>query len=179
MFAALVLAAITDLRSQRIPNWLSLPLAAVGLVVHSFAVGGEGIAFAAAGLAAGFALLIPFYALGGMGAGDVKLLAAVGAWVGAKQVGIVFLATAALGGVYALGLWLVPAVATSGVRSTCKSVATGARSLVLTGDVRSVLPDGTQAGAPKLCYAVCIGAATFLTQTAIGIAVLRGLGFGI
>jgi prepilin peptidase CpaA len=86
---ALVVAACAcgiDLRTRRIPNLLTFGTAATALVFH-FVVGGvPGLAASGAGWGVGMAMLIVPYALGGMGAGDVKLLAALGAWIGPADV---------------------------------------------------------------------------------------------
>jgi prepilin peptidase CpaA len=83
--AALIIgtaACITDLHSRRIPNWLTFGAAAAAFAFH-FANGGPAAAQqAAAGWATGLFLFMPLFLLGGMGAGDVKLLAALGAWLG-------------------------------------------------------------------------------------------------
>jgi prepilin peptidase CpaA len=77
-----VAACITDLHSRRIPNWLTFGAAAAAFAFH-FANGGQAGAQAAAmGWVTGLLLFMPLFVLGGMGAGDVKLLAAFGAWLG-------------------------------------------------------------------------------------------------
>lgn len=76
-------ACVCDLRTRRIPNWLTFGAAAVALVFHFITGGAGGVAQSIGGCAAGVALLILPYALGGMGAGDVKLVGALGAWLGA------------------------------------------------------------------------------------------------
>ena len=75
-------AALCDVKTRRIPNALTLGAAGVALAVHVFSNGWSGLLLAASGWAAGFALFFPVFVLGGMGAGDVKLLAAIGAWLG-------------------------------------------------------------------------------------------------
>src|SRR6185503_4404919 len=83
--AALIIGAaacITDLHSRRIPNWLTFGAAAAAFAFH-FADGGQaGAQQAAMGWVTGLLLFMPLFVLGGMGAGDVKLLAALGAWLG-------------------------------------------------------------------------------------------------
>jgi len=77
-----VAACITDLHSRRIPNWLTFGAAAAAFAFH-FANGGQAAAQqAAAGWVSGLFLFMPLFMLGGMGAGDVKLLAGLGAWLG-------------------------------------------------------------------------------------------------
>jgi prepilin peptidase CpaA len=79
------IACVIDLRTRRIPNALTFGAAAVALVFRGMTAGAGGAADAAAGWLVGFALLVVPYALGGMGAGDVKLLAALGAWLGPAE----------------------------------------------------------------------------------------------
>jgi prepilin peptidase CpaA len=98
----LLAASATDLRTQKIPNFLTFPAIAAALCYHGLAQGLDGLLFGLSGLGLGLALmLVPFF-LGVMGAGDVKLLAAVGAWLGAGSVFIAFLFTSLFGGLYAL-----------------------------------------------------------------------------
>src|SRR5437764_7787220 len=88
--AAMVVAAVIDGWKLKVPNWLTFPLIfsgwALGLC-HSIGwlaeTGSGGIGSALAGTALGFALLLPVYAIGGMGAGDVKMQMGFGSWVGA------------------------------------------------------------------------------------------------
>lgn len=85
--ALLALATYTDLSSRKIPNWLTLGGVAAGLALHAVASGSfAGLLGSAAGLAAGFCLMLPPYALRAVGAGDVKLFAAIGALTGATYV---------------------------------------------------------------------------------------------
>src|SRR5262245_17665313 len=76
------LCAIVDYRTQKIPNWLTMPAAIFGLVYSAIAPGGVGIGWSLAGFAVGLGLLILPWLLGGGGMGDVKMLAALGAWLG-------------------------------------------------------------------------------------------------
>jgi prepilin peptidase CpaA len=83
---ALSIAAVAcgfDLRTRRIPNWLTFGAAAAGIVFHAATGGMPGLQFSGAGWVVGAACLIVPYALGGMGGGDVKLVGALGAWLGA------------------------------------------------------------------------------------------------
>ena len=81
----LAVATITDLRSRRIPNWLVLPFLVAGIVVSGVSHGWHGIGQSLMGLALGGVLFGLLYWMGGMGMGDVKLLAAIGAWIGPGQ----------------------------------------------------------------------------------------------
>jgi prepilin peptidase CpaA len=83
--AALVLAsvaAVVDVYTKRIPNVLTFGGAALALICHTWLHGLAGLGESSAGLGVGLALFLPMFLLGGMGAGDVKLLGAVGAWLG-------------------------------------------------------------------------------------------------
>jgi prepilin peptidase CpaA len=77
-----VVACVTDLRHRRIPNLLTFGAAALAFVFHGMVSGLPGVQSAAFGWLAGLAMFLPFFLLGGMGGGDVKLLAALGAWLG-------------------------------------------------------------------------------------------------
>ncbi len=80
--AVCVVASFTDLRTRRIPNTLTLGGAILALTYAVLYKGVEGVVFAVMGWGAGLATFLPFYVLGGMGAGDVKLMACLGAWLG-------------------------------------------------------------------------------------------------
>jgi prepilin peptidase CpaA len=101
--AAVALAAcLTDLRSRRIPNVLTLSGAAAGLLFHLIVGGPAGLGWAAAGWAVGLVLFLPFFVLRGIGGGDVKLLAALGAWLGPSLTLWLAAWSAIAGGVFAL-----------------------------------------------------------------------------
>lgn len=116
--AALVLiAATTDVLWFRVPNAITLPAIAAGLVAAGWSGGWSGLGAGLAGFAAGLLVLAFFFALGGVGAGDVKLFAAIGAWLGPAAMLQVFAASALLAGVYALALSVIGlGVGVTGVR---------------------------------------------------------------
>src|SRR6266404_6341017 len=113
--AAMIVAAVIDGWKLKVPNWLTFPLIISGWLlglIHDFGwlAGAGGIGASLAGTALGFALLLPVYAIGGMGAGDVKMQMGFGAWVGAffglsqglKIVFYAFCAAAIIGGLIAM-----------------------------------------------------------------------------
>lgn len=100
--AGLVAAVLIDIRSRRIPNWLTGLMAGAGLLMAVGGVSGLTLGQAALGFAAGLLLMLPGHALGATGAGDVKLMAAVGAILGPSMVFSAFLATAVAGGAFAV-----------------------------------------------------------------------------
>lgn len=81
-----LIAAIYDVITQKIPNWLSLIVVLSGLSCSYFSAEGPSLRDSGIGLIAGFLLMLPSYIFAGMGAGDVKLMAAIGSVVGISQV---------------------------------------------------------------------------------------------
>lgn len=123
--AALLLAAVaSDLHRRRIPNMLVLYGMVLGLAFQALAPAGQGLlqggglgmAAALLGGLTGLALLLPFYALRMLGAGDVKLLSMVGVWLGAAAVLQVALWTVLAGALLSLGVML----STESKRSVCR-----------------------------------------------------------
>src|SRR5947209_9841712 len=124
---AMIVAAVIDGWKLKVPNWLTFPLVLSGWALglcHNFdllsSAGSGGIGASLAGTALGFILLFPIWAIGGMGAGDVKMQMGFGAWIGAfyglntnphgGALWIVFCAfclAAIIGGVLALGMMLI------------------------------------------------------------------------
>src|SRR6516165_767420 len=116
---ALVLtAAVTDFRRRRIPNWLTLGGVFLGLGLRTAIGGWAGLKLATEGMMLGFGIYFVLYLLRAMGAGDVKLMAAVGAAVGPSNWMAVFTATAMAAGVGAILLM----VAKGRVRQTLWNV---------------------------------------------------------
>jgi prepilin peptidase CpaA len=94
-------ACVTDLRSRRIPNVLTFGAAIAAVALHAFVTGTSGLVFSTTGWLVGAALFFPFFALGGLGGGDVKLLAAIGACLGGPAVLVVGMYSAVAGGILA------------------------------------------------------------------------------
>ena len=103
---ATLLAAATDLWKFKVYNLLTLPTLTLGLAASTILGGWAGLWSSLLGAGLGFAILVVFHALGGVGAGDVKLLTAVGAWLGPVWTVQVFLASALAAGAYAVVLVL-------------------------------------------------------------------------
>ncbi|AUT69238.1 A24 family peptidase [Paraburkholderia hospita] len=103
LLALVVIASWTDLRARRIPNWLVLVGAVLGLPVQCYLHGvGAGFSEWLLGMLIGGGLFLPLYALRAMGAGDVKLMGSIGAFVGSWAVFRIVLLTFIVGGIWAL-----------------------------------------------------------------------------
>jgi prepilin peptidase CpaA len=101
LMAVLAAATFTDLRSSRIPNSITFSVMGIGPIVHGCLAGFQGILFSLEGIGVGLGLFLLLYASGGIGAGDVKLMGAVGAIVGPYGALTAGLLTILIGGVYA------------------------------------------------------------------------------
>jgi prepilin peptidase CpaA len=100
------ISAVRDLRDRRIPNWITAPAMVAGLAMHGIAGGPHELAASAlAGLIAG-GIFFVFFLAGGMGAGDVKLMAAIGCISGLSHLRLIVVATAIAGGVFAVAVSL-------------------------------------------------------------------------
>jgi prepilin peptidase CpaA len=99
-------AATVDIWTFKVHNVLTLPLLLTGLTYHGISDGLTGFGFSLAGAGLGFATLILFYAAGGIGAGDVKLITGIGAWLGVTMTWQVILIAGVATGAYALVLLL-------------------------------------------------------------------------
>jgi prepilin peptidase CpaA len=157
--ALLIVACISDLRTRRIPNALTFSAIAAALAFHGFTGGPSVAGWSLAGCGLGALLFLPLFALRGMGAGDVKLLAAVGAWLGPSQVATAALVTSIAGGVIALAV----ALGHGYLRTACRNLW-----LLLTHwRVMGIRPvdeltlDGTRG--PRLAYALPIAIGTLVT----------------
>lgn len=99
-----MIASFTDLRTMRIPNWLTLPLLAAGLAYGGTKAGWSGLGNAALGCAIAGVIFVVAYALAGGGAGDAKLMMALGAWLGAYPSVVLVLAVTACGALCGLAV---------------------------------------------------------------------------
>ena len=106
LFVLLGVAVATDLKSHRIPNLLLLPALSLALMLHAINSGMAGLVTATGGLTFGLAMLMPLYAVGGMGAGDVKLLGVIGSFLGPWGAVVAGLATMMAGAVLGIAFLL-------------------------------------------------------------------------
>jgi prepilin peptidase CpaA len=158
-FLVAAIACVFDLRTRRIPNALTFGAALAALVFHRFTGGTEGAMLAAGGWVVGLFLFLPFFAMRGMGGGDVKLLAALGAWLGPEQVLWLAIYTGIAGGV--LGVWTAAA---HGYLKTAMRNVFGAFVYWGTVGLKPVPGLTLESGdAPRLAYALPILAGTLVT----------------
>jgi len=94
-----ITAAVWDVRQHRIPNWITLPGVLAGMVLRSALLGWKGIVDAVTGCLLAGGIFFLFYLVRAMGAGDVKLMAAIGSFVGPSQAMNIVLASAICGGI--------------------------------------------------------------------------------
>jgi prepilin peptidase CpaA len=127
-------AVVTDLRWSRIPNWLTVPVMAIAVGTHTGMNGIGGLLFSLTGLGAGLCLFLLFYLTGSLGAGDVKLMAAVGALVGPYGAVSSELLAMIIGGAYALTAMCYQ----WGLFTTGRKLAAVAHGAVLIGSHLSV-----------------------------------------
>lgn len=157
LFIILTIAAAMDILYRKIPNVLTLPAVIFGLVYHTYLAGFDGFLFSAGGTFLGLGILLIFYLPGMMGAGDVKLMAAVGSILGPAGVFQAFLFTAMAGGIYA-----IIALAVKGkLVQFLKRIFFSLKLSVLTRKLTLLPEEGKSL--PVLCYGLAIGAGTMVS----------------
>ncbi len=157
--ALVVVAAIIDVRTDRVPNWLTYPAVLLGLAGHALLGGWSGLdgqpglPWALAGLGAGFGPMLVCWMAGGIGGGDAKLMGAIGALGGWR-----FVIAAMMYGFIIAAIMAVFVTVRKGVfRRTLRRIAT-AVALTFTPGVRPA--DPTSKDSPRIPFAValCVGA---------------------
>jgi prepilin peptidase CpaA len=161
-------AAVTDQRSRKVPNWLTVPAFVAALVVHAAAGGLTGLGFSLLGFSTGFGLLFLLWLLGGSGGGDVKLMGALGAWLGPRLTVLVFLASAVV-----IVLMTLGAMAYGLLARGMQTIRTQMRSGSLSHATGAVDQDARRAERQRfriLPYAVPVALSTWLVLAAAWLA---------
>ncbi|RJF96957.1 prepilin peptidase [Noviherbaspirillum cavernae] len=171
LFALLIIAAVSDYRTYRIPNWLTMAGAAFALLYSAFVPFSPeyGFLWSLGGLALGFVITVPLYALRAMGAGDVKLIAMVGAFLGVSDTLYAIVCTFIAGGVAAIGYALFHR-ATGRMLANVKSAA-GYLMFSAAAGIKPQAQMAADKSIGKIPYAISIAVGT------IGYVVAKQLGY--
>ena len=151
--AGLLVATVVDLRTRRIPNILTGGMVSAGLGLAAFGFGGISVGAAVLGCVIGLVLMLPGFALGATGAGDVKLMAAVGSLLGPLGVVYAVLYTAIVGGMLAVIVSLER-------RRLGAALAGTGRMIASPGDVKSEIASATPAS--RFAYGPAIAAGSII-----------------
>lgn len=151
------IAVVEDIRRLKIPNWVTFPTMLLALGAHTFIGGLDGFISSAGGLATGIALFIIPYLMGGMGAGDAKLMGAAGAIFGPKGILITAILVILFGGVYGVILF---ALNRHYAVSFVKRLSATIKTLVVTKTL-IIMPPEEAEERPVLRYAIPIAFGSF------------------
>ncbi|WP_419955713.1 A24 family peptidase [Neobacillus niacini] len=150
----------TDIKTRKIFNYITFPTMLFGLFYNLLISGVDGLLFSGKGFLIGLALLFIPYMLGGMGAGDVKLMAAIGALMGTSFIFYSFIYTALIGGLIALLL----IIKTKGVIKTIKSFSFNFTNVVfLKSSLGSIILSNEKINSISFPYGVAIVLGTLCT----------------
>ncbi len=160
LFTLLLVAAVIDYRTYKIPNWLTFSGMAFGLLYNTVIPFPHysGFLWAFGGLALGFLIMLPLYALRAMGAGDVKLMAMTGAFLGITDTFFAAIFTFIAGGIAALAF----ALFNNALRRMLINIKDITQAMALSA-ISGVRPDArmeTAKSIGKLPYGVSIGIGT-------------------
>lgn len=159
MVAAVVLgagaSALVDLRTRRVPNALTLTIAGLGLMLAGLHVNGSSIVGALSGLLVGLLLMLPGHLIGSTGAGDVKLLAALGTLLGPVGIAAAFVYSLIAGGVLVLIVAAQRGRLGLTVSRTAVLVRTGGANVA---DIERPTSDNRFAYAPAIALGACLAA---------------------
>lgn len=150
----LAVATIDGFR-HRIPNVVTIPAAAVGLTLGAVGHGAAGLLASSEGLLVGFSVLLPFYFLGGFGAGDVKALAAAGSFLGPHGALEATVCTLILGGIGGTAV-LLAVGGLSALQSMLRRWTFGAQVLCSTGHLAALPPPAGDAARLRFPYGIAI-----------------------
>ena len=162
LFALLAIASISDFRTYKIPNWLTAGGICFALIYSAVVpfYRDHGFLWALGGLAAGFLIMLPAYAIRVMGAGDVKLMAMVGAFLGFTDALSAVLYSLIVGGIAAIGFALFNRV----LWRMLANVKTATQTMMMSaiGGFKPDLRIEPAASVGKLPYGICISIGTII-----------------
>ena len=154
----LLTAVVSDFGFYKIPNSLTYTAMIVAIVYHTYMKGLAGFLFSIEGIGVGIAIMIIPYLMGGMGAGDAKLMGAVGGLLGPKDAFMAFLYSAIIGGIYALVLLIIHRY----LKETAKRYWAILKTFIFTKEF-IYIPSPKKEKKPKLCYGVAIALGTLIS----------------
>ncbi len=151
-------SAYIDLRSRRVPNALTIAVAALGLALAATGLGSQTLASSLGGFAAGLLLMMPGHVAGATGAGDVKLLAAIGTLLGPRGVFFAFLYTSIAGGALALMVAMSRRRLSATVERTARLLSSGGANV---NEIEHSTADNRFAYAPAIAVGTLVAALGF------------------
>jgi prepilin peptidase CpaA len=154
-----IMIAVSDMHSRRIPNWLNVGAASLGLVTSVLVDGPWALLWGLAGLAVGLAVFLPFYLARGFSAGDVKAMAAVGAFVGPKGALLTAASILLVGSIGGFAL-LIRLGGAAAVRALRDRWLTRVCILVATGSAPGMEPSATDPARHRFPYGIAIAGGT-------------------
>ena len=154
--SAVVVAAISDLISRRIPNKITAPVALAGLLLQIWASGWSGLLDGFLGFLSAFVFFLPFYLARWMAAGDIKLLMAVGACLGWRLSILTGLSSLLIGSIAALVFLFVQ----GGLWAYLRRYGLMAKCLLLTGQFDYIPPQPGEIASVRFPYALAIALGT-------------------
>jgi prepilin peptidase CpaA len=149
------LSTIIDFRTRRLPNPLTFGIAAGGLIVAALGYGAVSLTGALLGFIVGLVIMLPGHVIGATGAGDVKLLAAFGTFLGPKIIVMAFLYTAIAGGVIAVLVALKRRTLGISLVRTAQLVQSGGRN---TAEIEHAAANNRFAYAPAIAVGTLVAA---------------------
>jgi len=152
---ATAVATATDLRTRRVPNWLTFGVAAIGLTMAAAHLDRLNLSGALEGLAVGLLLMLPGHVIGKTGAGDVKLVAALGTLLGPASITVACLCTAIAGGALAVLIAVRRGQLRQAIVSTALLGRTGGTHVA---DIEDPTRDNRFAYAPAIAVGAVIAA---------------------
>lgn len=159
LLTVLIAAAVIDMRRHRLPNVLTVSTALLGIILQCWLQGWSGFLNGLAGFCTGLFLFLPFYAVRWMGAGDVKLMAAVGTFLGWPDSLLAVALTTGAGSIAALSLL----AAQGGLTDYAHRYGLMAKCLFCTGRVAYVPPTAGESSTLLFPYALAIAVGTLAT----------------
>lgn len=151
-------SAVVDLRTRRVPNWLTLTITSVGVSLAAAHLTTVSVAGALGGFAVGLLLMLPGHIVGATGAGDVKLFAAVGTLLGPTHIGVAFVYTAILGGALAVLVAMYRGRLQTTLQETATLVVTGGANVAR---IERPTTDNRFAYAPAIAVGTIVAALGF------------------